>query len=99
MKQVWAVKDARLEELESKVTQLEGKVTRLEENELQQKLLIEKLQKEREISSSIGENLVGRRVFFPRTILENFVHMIRHSITECTGSIPDGQVTGNKVQS
>ena len=44
MKQVWAVKDARLEELESKVTQLEGKVTRMEENELQKELLIEKLQ-------------------------------------------------------
>ena len=44
MKQVWAVKDARLEELESKVTQLEGKVTRLEENELQKELRIEKLQ-------------------------------------------------------
>ena len=88
MKQVWAAKDARLKELESKVTQLEEKVTRLEENELQQESLIKKLQKEREISSSIGENSVGIRweaSYFPG-LIENLVHMIRHSITECTGS-------------
>ena len=101
MKQVWAAKDARLKELESKVTQLEEKVTRLEENELQQESLIKKLQKEREISSSIGENSVGIRweaSYFPG-LIENLVHMIRHSITECTGSIPDGQVTGKYISS
>ena len=82
MNQVLAAKDARMEKLESKITrleemeskvitQLEEKVTRVEENEqLPQEWLIEKLKKEREISSSITENLVGRSVFFPRTCRE-----------------------------
>ena len=37
---------------------------------MQQGLLIEKLKKEGEISSSLGENSVGRSVFFPMTCQE-----------------------------
>ena len=59
------------------VKQLEGKVSRLEEKELQQELLIEKLKKEREISSFIGENSVGKSVFFSQNL----------SRTLCIGSV------------
>ena len=58
-----AGKDARLAEIESKVT-------RLEEKDLQQELLIKELLKEREINSASGERSAGRSVLFPRTCRE-----------------------------
>ena len=105
MKQILAAKDARmeqleskitrLEQLESKVTQLEGKVTRLEQKkQLQQELLMEKLKKDREISSSIGENSVGKSVFFPRICRE-----LRASDPSLDSGMnwvnPDGQGVGD----
>ena len=103
MTEVLAAKDARLEELESKVkqlgeleskvTQLEGKVTRLEEKEMQE-LLIEKFKKEREIGSVIGDNSVGRSVFSPRTCGE-----LRASDPSLNSGMhwidPDGQGVGD----
>ena len=58
-----AGKDARLAEIESKVT-------RLEEKDLQQELLIKELLKEREINSASRERSAGRSVLFPRTCRE-----------------------------
>lgn len=66
MKEVLAVKDARLEKLELKITrlrELEVKVTRLEE--------IIDSQKERDIGSSVGERSLGKSISsFSRTCRE-----------------------------
>ena len=63
MNEMLLAKDARLEELELKML-------RLEEKELDQNLLIEELQKERNLYSPNRERSVGRSVSFPRTCRE-----------------------------
>ena len=95
MKNELAAKDVRLEELEAKFTGLEGKVTRLEKKELQQELLIKKLQKEKDLMiSSIGENSMGRSVSFPRTCRE--LRTADPSLTTGMHWIdPDGQGVGD----
>ena len=97
IKEGLAAKDARLEELELKVTHLEdlkSKVIRLEEKDLQQELLIKELLKEREVLTAIGERSVGRSVSFPRTCRE-----LRASDPTLTSGMhwidPDGQGVGD----
>ena len=97
MKDMLAAKDARLEELESKVT-------RLEERDLQQDLLIKKLQqKEMPIGSAEftqshlalnDEHKIGKGVPFPRTCRE-----LRAADPTSTSGMhwidPDGQGVGD----
>ena len=87
MNEMLLAKDARLEELELKVI-------RLEEKELEQELLIEELQKERDLYSSIRERSLGRSVSFPRTCRE-----LRSADPTLTSGMhwidPDGQGIGD----
>ena len=89
MKDMLAAKDARLEELESKVT-------RLEERDLQQDLLIKKLQ-QKEMPSHLAlndEHKIGKGVPFPRTCRE-----LRAADPTSTSGMhwidPDGQGVGD----
>ena len=89
MKDMLAAKDARLEELESKVT-------RLEERDLQQDLLIKKLQ-QKEMPSHLAlndEHKIGKGVPFPRTCRE-----LRAADPTLTSGMhwidPDGQGVGD----
>ena len=96
-----AAKDARLEELESMVIGLKWKVTGLEETLQQQELLIKELQKERQSTESIPNNLalnfepsMGKSATFSRMCRE-----LRASDPSLTSGMhwidPDGQGVGD----